>query len=208
MVLCIFAIEADREAELREMGVRDSKVLTAEKREYLAKELRKIGDYALVSVSASALTTAMRRRMTLNELEAREISGLLVELVGGKVAIKKVFVDSPDPVPRKFELRIRRYCDHAFEIVCEHKADSKYAVVGAASIIAKVERDAAMDKIRKVMRECGVKDELGSGYSHDVVTIDFLKKHSRLPALQDYIRHEWETAKRLKTEQVDLGKFI
>ena len=46
------------------------------------------------------------------------------------------------------------------------------------------------------------------GYSHDVVTIDFLKKHSRLPALQDYIRHEWETAKRLKTEQVDLGKFI
>jgi ribonuclease HII len=207
MVLCTFAIEADREVELKEMGVRDSKLLSHETRVSLAKQLRKMGDFVLTSISAVDLTIAMRRRMTLNELEAKEISASLVEL-GGRTAIKKVFVDSPDPIAKKFELRIRKYCDHAFEIVCENKADFRYPVVGAASIIAKVERDAAVDKIRKVMRENGVTDELGSGYSHDAVTIAFLKQHSRLPALQEFIRHEWETAKRLKTEQVDLGKFI
>ncbi len=207
MVLCAFAIEDSRQAELREMGVRDSKVLTAEKREYLARELRKVGDYALVSASAVDLTRSMRGRITLNELEAKEISGLLVEL-SGKVKLAKAFVDSPDPIPRKFEARIRKYADHAFDIVCEHKADVRYAVVGAASIIAKVERDAAVEQIRQAMAEAGVRDELGSGYSHDAVTIAFLKKHSRLPQLQEFVRHEWETAKRLRFAQVDLGKFI
>ena len=150
MVLCTFAIEADREAELKEMGVRDSKVLTAQKREYLAAELKKVGDYALVSVSAVDLTVAMRRRITLNELEAKEISGLLVEL-SGKVKLSKVYVDSPDPIPRKFEARIRKYAEHSFDIICEHKADSKYATVGAASIIAKVERDSAIYKIHQII---------------------------------------------------------
>ncbi len=208
MVLCAFAIAPERESELREMGVRDSKELTAEKREKLAEKLFELGDCVVRKLSAAEITQLMRRRVSLNDIEAKEISTALQEL-GGKKVLSKVFVDSPDPVASKFERRIRRHFRHSFEIVCEHKADSRYAVVGAASIIAKVERDAGIAEIKKFLRkEAGVEADFGTGYSHDEKTIKFLKKYRGLPELQEFIRHQWATAKNLKYEQIDLGKFL
>ncbi len=207
MVLCAYAIAPEREAELREMGVRDSKLLTAGQREKLFEKLVQIGDYAVRNLSAADITSLMRKRVSLNDIEAKEISSALQEL-GGRKQLSKVFVDSPDPVAGKFERRIRKYADHSFQIVCEHKADVNYPVVGAASIIAKVTRDAGIAEIKKVLARNGIGEDFGSGYSHDPLTIAFLKKHHNLPALQPYVRHQWETAKRLQYTQVELGKFL
>ncbi|MBI5228953.1 ribonuclease HII, partial [Candidatus Micrarchaeota archaeon] len=93
--------------------------------------------------------------------------------------------------------------DHAAPIFCEHFADKKYPVVGAASIVAKVIRDAEIEKIK---REFGV--DFGNGYTHSPETIEFIKKNLKNPALQKYLRHKWETMKRLKFEQMDLSKFV
>ena len=58
------------------------------------------------------------------------------------------------------------------KLVLEHKADLNYPVVSAASILAKVTRDAEIEKIKK---EIGV--DFGSGYMSDPRTSEFLKKN-------------------------------
>lgn len=192
---------------MREMGVKDSKLLTESQRNKLRGKLEEFGKFVVKSISAEELTEKMRKRVSLNDIEAQAISEMLRAL-GGKAKISKVLVDSPDPIASKFEKRIRKYFDHEFEIVCEHKADLHYPVVGAASIMAKTTRDAQIVEIKNVLREYGLEDwDFGTGYSHDERTIAFLKKHHSLPVLQPFIRHQWQTAKNLKTTQMDLSKF-
>ncbi len=207
MVLCAYAVKPEQEEELRKMGVKDSKLLTESQRNSLRGKLEEFGEFVVKSISAEELTDKMRKRVSLNDIEAHAISEMLLVLAG-RVKISKVLVDSPDPVASKFEKRIRKHFDHKLEIVCEHKADLHYPVVGAASIIAKTTRDAQIKEIKNILREEGLPDwDFGSGYSHDERTISFLKKHHSLPALQPFIRHQWQTAKNLKTTQMDLSKF-
>jgi len=79
------------------------------------------------------------------------------------------------------------------DITSEHKAEVKYPVVSAASILAKVERDAL---VKKIGENEGV--EIGSGYPADPKTIQFLenyvKEHGSLP---DFARRSWETSRNL-----------
>ncbi len=207
MVLAAFAVEEGSEDSLRKMGVKDSKLLAPAERERLRGKLEKLGEFVVKQISAAELTALMRKRVSLNDIEAKAISESLREL-GGKNSLNKVLVDSPEPIASKFERKIRKYFDHEFEIVCEHKADLHYPVVGAASIIAKTVRDEGIEAIKRLLKKEGVPDwDFGSGYSHDERTVAFLKKHHSLPVLQEFIRHEWKTAKSLKYAQLDLSKF-
>ena len=54
----------------------------------------------------------------------------------------------------------------------EHKADLNYPIVSAASILAKVTRDAEIEKIKKK-----IKVDFGSGYMSDPKTVNFLEKY-------------------------------
>jgi ribonuclease HII len=88
------------------------------------------------------------------------------------------------------------------KIVSENKADYKYPVVGAASILAKSMRE------RRVY-ELGAKfGDFGSGYPSDENTMEFLRKHYKEPALQKYIRHRWATMRNIKTTEVKLEDFF
>ena len=57
------------------------------------------------------------------------------------------------------------------ELVAEHKADQRHHVVSAASILAKVRRDASMRELEEAMH-C----KIGSGYPHDQDTIKFFER--------------------------------
>ena len=57
-------------------------------------------------------------------------------------------------------------------LVLEHKADLNYPVVSAASILAKVTRDAEIEKLKK---QIGI--DFGSGYMSDPKTVEFLKEN-------------------------------
>ncbi|MCK4614298.1 MAG: ribonuclease HII, partial [Thermoplasmata archaeon] len=80
-------------------------------------------------------------------------------------------------------------------IISEHKADTKYPAVSAASIVAKVTRDREMEKLRQ---EYG---ELGSGYPSDPITraylLDLFRKGKELPP---FVRRSWETIKKIREE--------
>jgi ribonuclease HII len=80
-------------------------------------------------------------------------------------------------------------------IVSEHKADSKYPIVSAASIIAKVQRDQAIARLHSRY------GDFGSGYPSDLKTIGFVRNlvssRKKLPPI---IRHSWDSVRRIQEE--------
>ncbi|MCX6654629.1 MAG: ribonuclease HII, partial [Candidatus Bathyarchaeota archaeon] len=80
-------------------------------------------------------------------------------------------------------------------LICEHKADSNYPVVSAASILAKVRRDALIAALRQ---EYG---DFNSGYPSDERAILWLKKwymeHRSWPSI---VRLSWEPVKRIRLD--------
>ena len=222
LVICAYACGDDDEKKLRELGARDSKELSDSAREKAAEKLRPAGEFATIEISPEEITEYMAKKISLNEMEAEKIvEGL--KLLGKKTGnvkterdgknkegmekISKVFVDSPDPNPEKFEKRIRKYLRtegmEIEKIISENKADSKYACVGAASIIAKSLREKRIEEIKK---EIGI--DFGSGYTSDERTIRFLKEHVNDKNLQKHIRHRWETIRRLKETKIKLSDFV
>ncbi len=189
MVMVLAVADEEKIGELKELRVRDSKELSPERREELYPEIRKIlDDLVILHVQPAEIDTFVERK-GLNELEAMKTAQLIT------LATKKpdiVYIDAPDPDPRKYVGRISKYLENPPKIVAEHKADAKYPIVSAASIIAKVERDRA---VRKIEESWG---EFGTGYPHDERTIKrleaILKRDGKYP---EFVRKSWSTAKRL-----------
>lgn len=189
MVMVLAVIEEEKLPELRELHVRDSKELTPEKREELYPEIKKMLDDLVVMKISPAEIDVFVERKGLNELEAMKTAQMITL---AKKRPDVVYIDAPDPDPRKYVWRIAKYLENPPKIVAEHRADAKYPIVSAASIIAKVERDR---EIRKIEEEWG---EFGTGYPHDEKTIKqlerILKENGKYP---DFVRKSWSTAKRL-----------
>ena len=199
MVMAVAVIEKMDEAKLEELGVKDSKQLSQAERERQFPEIKKILlEHHTIHVQPHEIDRMVENK-GLNELEAMKAAKLLNSL---KNKPKIVYVDSPDIVMAEFGRRIEKYLDFGVKIVSEHKADQNYPVVSAASVLAKVERDA---EIKKLSERHG---DIGSGYSHDEVTITFLKKYflqnNQLP---DFARKSWQTSKDLQTEKYQKKLF-
>ena len=80
------------------------------------------------------------------------------------------YVDTPQVSTDKFKALLKGMTKNKTKLVCENGADLSYVVCGAASIIAKVERDKEIEKIKKK-----VGFDVGVGYPHDERSIAFLK---------------------------------
>jgi ribonuclease HII len=187
--LVVAAVLVEDERGLIELQVRDSKRLTAKRREELAPLIRGCAKVACEVVPASRVDewTVGHR---LNELEAVVFAKLIDEL-GAEVA----YVDACDTDTRRFAAMMRRHMVRRPRIVCEHKADDKYPVVSAASIIAKTVRDA---EIRMIEEEVG--EPVGTGYAHDETTRAFLEKWIReKQGLPPQTRASWTTTRRAES---------
>ncbi|MFA4934791.1 MAG: ribonuclease HII [Candidatus Methanoperedens sp.] len=173
---------------LSRIGVKDSKQLTAKKREALAVEIKKLVDkYFILEVSPIQIDE-LRKIMTMNEIMVVCYAKVLEELKPDRA-----FVDAADVIAARFGENIKKKYCHEIEITSEHNADEKYPIVSAASILAKVQRDALVKKLGK---DVGV--EIGSGYPADPKTIKFLEnwiqEQGKLP---EFARSSWKTAQRL-----------
>lgn len=201
LVIAVAATEKSREQELHELGARDSKQLRDfERREIYERIKPVLTEYSYVRVPASELNILMVRH-SLNEIEAMKIGQLLNGL---KDKPEIIVVDSPDVIEANFAQRIKRYYKQKCLIRSEHKADVNHPIVASASVIAKVERDNSIEELKKIH------GDLGSGYSHDPKTIEFLKKwvdrHKDLP---EFARSRWSTSERILNEkyQTKLDKY-
>jgi ribonuclease HII len=193
--LVIAGVTIQDDSELKEIGVRDSKKLTPNKREILAEKIRGIAEkYEIIIISASDIDD-MRKVMTLNELEVSAFSKIIE-----KLRPDVCYVDSADVNQERFGMDILSKLSFKPKIISKHKADDIYPVVGAASIIAKTTRD---ENVRKIAQELEKKLNLplGSGYPADPITKKFLKTWINIYGeLPPHTRRSWETAQRLMKE--------
>jgi ribonuclease HII len=129
----------------------------------------------------------------LNFLEARHMAKIIDALNP-----EDVFVDAPDTNPARFTKELQDLLSCKPRIIAEHKADSTYAVVSAASIIAKVERDLAISELRDLH------GDFGSGYPSDPETITFLKAWvERTSSQPGFSRKSWKTWDRILITTLD-----
>jgi len=193
MVMCVCVIDKYKEKFFKEIGCKDSKLLTPKKREELSEIIKKEAqEYKIIVVPAEELNVLMNH-YSLNEIEAQKAGEMILNL---KTKISEIVVDSPDTVPEKFKKRIldelkRKGYDSTIKIISEHKADVNHVSVSCASILAKVVRDKLIHELIGDI----------SGYSSDPKTIDYLKayilKHKELPS---FARTHWETIDKVMKE--------
>lgn len=202
MVLAVAVIDSDDEASLRELGAKDSKVVPVDERERMYPLLQNVlSAHSTVHINAPEMDELMDR-VSLNEIEAMKIGSLLNQL---PLKPKVVFVDSPDPIADNFGKHIQNYLSYKPKIVAEHKADVNYPIVSAASILAKVQRDAVIKELQQAFSMFG---DIGSGYSHDERTIDFLKSYLKLHGtLPSCARQKWATNVRLMNSKYQTKLF-
>jgi ribonuclease HII len=187
---------------LAELGVKDSKLLTPQKRELLYPAIIELCEkYHTIKVLPSQIDTVVessRRLHKLNRLEAQTMAQVIEALKPNEA-----YVDAADTVEHRFGNHIRECLKTKTRIISRHKADRTYPIVSAASIIAKVERDREIASLRL---EYG---DFGSGYLTDDKTMIFLKqmldKDGEYP---DFVRKSWKPAKRAKSEHGTLQQKL
>jgi ribonuclease HII len=135
--------------------------------------------------------------VNLNQLEINKMIKIINELKPDKTII-----DCPSHNEKRIKalFEARTSC----EIICECKADEKYPIVGAGSIIAKQSRDNMIKDLEKRLGAI-----IGAGYPSDDRTIDFAKKALSKPEWLLHVRHSWQTYIQLKSkkEQSTLNEF-
>jgi ribonuclease HII len=194
LVIAGVMVEEKDLSRLRNLGVKDSKLLSPRRREQLAEEIKKLAlQFHVIRLSPAEIDKIVdtgKKLHKLNRLEAHTMAKVIAAL---KPDI--AYVDASDVLAERFGKHIEEKLPFRIQIVSEHKADVKYPVVSAASIIAKVERDRAVEELAKKH------GDMGSGYITDPKTVDFLEKwvktHGSYP---DFVRKSWKPAKRLKED--------
>ncbi len=198
MVICGYLIEEENIQKLKSLGVKDSKLLSPEKREALSPLVKKTAlDFMVLKIPAEEIDS----NDNLNSLEIEKFQHII-----NTMNPEKVVIDSPEVNTREFAKKVMtKVKNKKIIIVAENYADKKYPEVGAASIIAKTERDR---EIRKLHQEHGY---FGSGYPSDEITVrflkDWIKRNKEFPA---FVRKSWQTVSRMKTEkeQSTMKKFL
>ncbi|ADB57095.1 ribonuclease HII [Archaeoglobus profundus DSM 5631] len=186
LVICGVLCDEETVEYLKSVGVKDSKKLDRRKREELYNIIKSLCKVKVLKISVEDLNRLMEY-MSINEILKRAYVEIIRSLMP-----KVVYIDCPDINVERFKHEIEERT--GVEVFASHKADEIYPIVSIASIVAKVERDFEIDKLKKIY------GDFGSGYPSDLRTIEFLRsylrEHKSFPPI---VRKRWKTLKRLTT---------
>lgn len=201
MVLAGVLMHPDYQPELKEQGIKDSKLLSPKQREELVSKIKeKIIHHKIFMATPVEIDTGMGEGLNLNQVEALAAASIINELVQ-ELSISqkqnlKIILDCPSINTEGWKMQLLEYVKEkslASKILCEHKADFNHPVVSAASILAKVTRDAEIEKIKLELGK-----DFGSGYPSDPKTIEFLRNNVNNPSLKGIFRESWSTFREAK----------
>lgn len=188
LVVCGVMIDEKDVQKLRDIGVKDSKLLTPRARENMAAQIEKVAKYTFQVITPKEIDETLKSKdSNLNWLEAVRIAMIINELNPNKAIL-----DCPSNNIPAYKKYLQVYIENKdIDIEAHHKAESKFEVVAAASILAKVMRDREVEGLKAAT---GI--NFGSGYSSDPRTRaaldEVLEKHPEI------LRHEWATVKKTK----------
>lgn len=201
----VLADEATIE-EWKKIGVKDSKLLSAKKREKLAFIIKKTAKaFAIQQIAPSMIDD--KQIFNLNDWEMLVVLNVTKQLTRNHIP-EKVYIDNWETSTQGFKNRLEKLLAPALKkdlrekhfilnrkkllslnFIAEHRADETYTIVGAASILAKTSSDA---QFRKYKRKFG---DFGSGNPGDFKTRLFVWQHRHNPL--PIIRTSWNTFKTL-----------
>ena len=194
LVMCGISISESHIRKLVNIGVKDSKLLLPKKREELYAKLQQIVEGVhIVIIEPREIDAALfRNDFNLNMLEAVKTAEIIQHLRPDRAV-----VDCPSPNIKSYQQELRSYVGELpVEIIAAHHADVDFPVVSAASIIAKVTRDAIIEDLKKLHAI-----DFGSGYLTDPKTCIFLEEQWDNPAYASLFRKSWQPWKRIKYSQ-------
>ncbi|MFX0096755.1 MAG: ribonuclease HII [Candidatus Hodarchaeota archaeon] len=187
MIVCGALIDESKLEQLPQIGVKDSKSIAPKKRIALSARIVEILDgHILLEISPREIDESVEKN-ELNILEAKKMAEL-IEKLRPDIA----YVDSPQISTERYTRRIREGLSFKPRIIAENYAETKYPIVAAASILAKVRRDQIINRIREKY------GDFGSGYPADEKTKKFLlhwyKKYKSFP---EEVRKSWKTIRNI-----------
>ncbi|OYT34748.1 MAG: ribonuclease HII [Candidatus Aenigmarchaeota archaeon ex4484_52] len=179
----------------------DSKKLTKSKREKLYDLLiNKVKIKAYLQIIPAQKINQLMAKMSLNEIEEQYFLKIISSCIADKFYIdcfsnKKNFREI-------FAKKANTFLTQKKKFIIKFRADEKYKIVSAASIIAKVTRDEYIKKINEKYAKIGF--VVGSGYPSDKITIkfleDFFKKFKKTP---DEVRVKWKTCSKITNKNLN-----
>ncbi|KAF6819692.1 Ribonuclease H2 subunit A [Colletotrichum musicola] len=186
----------------------DSKVLTPAVRSQLMKALCTPGSdlaescgFAVRSLSARDISTGMLRPGATYNLNAQAMDAT-VELIKGVFArgvnVEEIYVDTVGQ-PAAYQAKLQRFFP-ATKITVAKKADSLYPCVSAASVAAKVTRDAALEVLfhARAPEAANAEEGMawGSGYPSDQRCVSWMRANMHpVFGWGPECRFSWGTAK-------------
>lgn len=187
--LVVAGVTSEEEEPFADLELKDSKLCTVRAREKLAADIRNRAEHIEIVVADPEEIDAWRTTLTLNEVEVR-----MFTMVARALKADAIIVDACDTDAKRFGLEIEGGLRSECKIFSAHGADGDEAIVSAASIIAKVERDRLMNELSKLsVQRYGI--EAGSGYPSDPVTKRFLDEVVRTTGgLPEGTRRSWKPA--------------
>ena len=205
LVMCGLMVKEEDEKELVKLQVKDSKLLTKEKRAYLFDKIKDISYKSeIIIIYPDEIDHAVNNNegLNLNKLEAKKTAEII-----NLLKPDKAIIDAPSNNIKSYtEYLSGMIKNNKIKLVLEHKADMNYPVVSAASILAKVTRDLEIEKIKKK-----IKIDFGSGYMADSKTVNFLEKYYEKHS--DLFRKSWAPyqkvlKKKFQSNLKDFSHFI
>ncbi|NHV98721.1 MAG: ribonuclease HII [Thaumarchaeota archaeon] len=202
LVIAAVGVEDRAVQRLVEAGVKDSKRLSPRSRIRIASSIRRIAQLVETRrVSASRIDRLRARGVSLNEIEAMLIGSILSKHRRGVF-----YVDSVDKNCERFRMMMLSHAP-GFKgiLIVRNYLDESNPMVGAASIIAKVERDRA---VQNLLRKAGLPG--CSGYSSDPRTISIIEQLLRSNSKISMLRRSWSTVGRVgaSLNQDSLKRFL
>ena len=184
LVVGAYCCTAAEETLIIQSGATDSKKLSAKKRALILKKLDGIGSHRLVSITPHQIDNG--------NINALEEAAFIDHILFYKP--DRVYLDAPTH-PRGIPALIKRiqaalapHMDTIPDLVIEPKADLNYPIVGAASIAAKLNRDAHIHAL----------GDVGSGYPSDPKTRQWLQGFvDRKEDFPPCVRTRWGTISKL-----------
>ena len=203
----VAGVAADRDTieRWKDVGVKDSKLLSRKRRDELDRMIRSTAR----AHSTLHIPPELIDDKDLN-LNAWEMVTMLkiIQNMRLRCDFRTVRVDnwevSPEWFRRRFEhildrsnatllkrkkVRLRKRLLREMDLIPEHRADETYVVVGAASILARSASDRQYDRYRKIY------GDFGSGSPGDPKTRRFVWDHRKAPV--PIIRQSWQTFRTL-----------
>lgn len=183
LVIAGISIKKSKLYSLRKLGVKDSKKLSPRIREELySKIINLADDYHIARIQPRSIDVSVKIH-ALNHLEAKYMARVIT-----KLEPNVSYVDSCDVNPRRFGKEISILSGNR-KIHSYHHADDRFAVVSAASIIAKVSRDRSISRLQRNY-------DLGSGYPSDSKTIQFVRSfYNTYNKFPSFVRQSWKPAR-------------